>query len=84
MPAAIKPADKRLRPTPPNPQRSEPPRRSCRNERLRPALARMDKLFLAVVVSGLLVLVTAAGLYALSKGTVTPHPPTHAIRQQRH
>jgi uncharacterized membrane protein YfbV (UPF0208 family) len=40
----------------------------------------MDKLFLAVVVSGLLVLVTAAGLYALSKGTVTPHPPTHAIR----
>jgi hypothetical protein len=44
----------------------------------------MDKLFLAVLVSGLLVLVTAAGLYALSKGTITAQMPTYAIRQQQH
>jgi hypothetical protein len=43
----------------------------------------MDKLFLAVMVSGIIVLVTAAGLYALSKGTVTPQAPTYAIRQKQ-
>jgi hypothetical protein len=59
-------------------------RNDPRNDRTAPALAGMDKLFLAVVVSGLLVLVTAAGLYALSKATITAQMPTYAIRQQQH
>ena len=44
----------------------------------------MDKIFLAVVVSGILVLIAAAGLFALAREkTVVPAPP-FAIRQQRH
>jgi hypothetical protein len=41
----------------------------------------MDKLFLAVVVSGLLVLVAAAGLFTLARDTAV-EAPADAVRQR--
>ena len=52
-----------------------------RNDPTRPALAGMDKLFLAVVVSGLLVLVAAAGLFTLARDTAV-EAPAYAVRQR--
>jgi hypothetical protein len=44
----------------------------------------MDKLFLAIVVSGILVLVTAAGLFATrSREKTAVHAP-YPFSQQRH
>ena len=51
---------------------------------MRPALAEMDKIFLAVVVSGILVLIAAAGLFALAREKTAVQAPPFAIRQQRH
>ena len=45
------------------------------------ALAGMDKLFLAVVVSGLLVLVAAAGLFTLARDTAV-EAPAYTVRQR--
>jgi hypothetical protein len=42
----------------------------------------MDKLFLAVVVSGLLVLVAAAGLFTLARDTAVEAPAYAAVRQR--
>ena len=49
-----------------------------------PALSEMDKIFLAVVVSGILVLIAAAGLFALAREKTAVQAPPVAIRQQRH
>ena len=46
-----------------------------------PHWPRMDKLFLAVVVSGLLVLVAAAGLFTLARDTAV-EAPAYAVRQR--
>jgi hypothetical protein len=50
----------------------------------RPALAGMDKVLFAVVVSGILVLIAAAGLFALAREKTAVQAPPFAIRQQRH
>ena len=47
-------------------------------------LAEMDEIFLAVVVSGILVLIAAAGLFALAREKTAVQAPPVAIRQQRH
>ena len=79
--------------TPPRPERSPAGRgffcsarsarrsRASRNDPTRPAFAGMDKLFLAVVVSGLLVLVAAAGLFTLARDTAV-EAPAYAVRQR--
>ena len=54
---------------------------ASRNDPTRSALAGMDKLFLAVVVSGLLVLVAAAGLFTLARDTAV-EAPAYAVRQR--
>jgi hypothetical protein len=54
------------------------------NAHTRPALAEMDKIFLAIVVSGILVLIAAAGLFALAREKTAVQAPPVAIRQQRH
>jgi len=43
----------------------------------------MDKIFLAVVVSGILVLIAAAGLFALAREKTAVQAPPFATRQQR-
>ena len=62
------------------------PLTGSRNDRTRPALAVMDKLFLAVMVSCILVLIAAAGLsMTLRKETTAVQKTTfEMIRQQRH
>jgi hypothetical protein len=59
---------------------------TSRNDRTWPALAVMDKLFLAVMVSCILVLIAAAGLsMTLRKETTAVQKTTfEMIRQQRH
>jgi hypothetical protein len=45
----------------------------------------MDRIFIAVTVSSILVLITAAGLLvALSREILTPEAPTITIGQRRH
>jgi hypothetical protein len=44
----------------------------------------MDKVLFAVVVSGILVLIAAAGLFALAREKTAVQAPPFAIRQQRH
>jgi hypothetical protein len=60
-----------------------PPRLNW-NAHAPPALSEMDKLFLAVVVSGILVLIAAAGLFALAREKTAVQAPPFATRQQRH
>ena len=60
------------------------PRRSSRNDRTRPALAQMDKLFLAVVAFGLTVLIVAGLLFVTTPKKSTALQTPYPILQQQH
>ena len=55
-----------------------------RNAQTRPALAQMDKLFLAVVAIGLIVLIAAGMLFATAPKRTTSFRAPYPISQQRH